>query len=404
DPLTRTALTGAGALTSLGLGARELLDGLRRGRRGLSTAAGRTELPTTARLGGWVPGFTDRDVDRRLDTRPMNQLSRFATVAARLALADAGLRVGPRDGERTGLINGVYVGPSEEEHMRAVIRSGGAEAEISGFSTIVANSTAGWVSNALLLKGSSLTVSQGADAGLFALVAAHLLIGSGHAPCLLAGAADELYSRYYINYDELGLLHTGEDEARYRLVENVDDKRVLAEGAAYLVAENLDAARTRGARILAEVAGFGQTFDPEGFLEPASGSAGLATAIAEALDRAGWVAKDVGLVIWSPQGNRRDLAVLDALEAALGPPGSRVPLVTSVFHTGLAESVSGAATLAAVLAAWADGGGLWPQLTGIPRIDGRPLPDAPVGTLAVVASDLGYNLAVALAPGEGAGR
>lgn len=404
DPRRRTVLTGAGALTSLGLGARVLLDGLRRGERGLTAAAGRTELPTTARLGGWIPEFADRDVDRRLDTRAMNPLSRFATVAARLALADAGLRIGPRDGERTGVVNGVCVGPSEEEHMRAVTRSGGAEAGISGFSTIVANSTAGWVSSALLLKGASLTVAQGADAGLFALAAAHLLIGSGHAPCLLAGAADEIYSRYYLNYDELHLLHTGEDEARYRLVESVDDRRVLAEGAAYLVLEEREAAASRGARILAEVAGFGQTFDGEGFLETAAGSAGLAAAIAEALDRAGWSAEDVGLVTWSPQGNRRDLAVPAALEAALGARGARVPLVTSVFHTGLAESASGTATLAAVLAAWAGGGGLWPQRTSVPRIDGRPLPATPVNTLALAASDLGYNLAVALAPGEGAAR
>ncbi len=404
DPRRRTVLTGAGALTSLGLGSRELLAGLRLGRRGLSPAADRTELPTHARLGGWVPEFADRDVDRRLDTRAMNPLSRFATVAARLALADAGLRVGPRDGERTGVINGVYVGPSEEEHMRAVTRTGGAEAGISGFSTIVANSTAGWVSNALLLRGSSLTVSQGADAGLFALAAAHLLVGSGHAPCLLAGAADELYSRYYLNYDELGLLHTGDDEERYRLAEDADDLRVLAEGAAYLVTEEREAARSRGARILAEVAGFGQTFDPEGFLEPATAGAGLCAAIAEALDRAGWTAKDVGLVTWSPQGNRRDLVVPGALEEALGDRGARVPLVTSVFHTGLAESVSGTATLAAILAAWADGGGLWPQLTSVPRIDARPRPEAPVGTLALATSDLGYNLAVALAPGEGTSR
>jgi 3-oxoacyl-[acyl-carrier-protein] synthase II len=401
DPGRRTVLTGGGALTSLGLGSRALLDSLRRGRSGLSPAAGRTELPTVARLGGWVPLFADRDVDRRLDTRAMNPLSRFATVAARLALLDAGLRVGPRDGERTGVINGVFVGPSEEEHMRAVTRSGGAEAEIAGFSTIVANSTAGWVSNALLLKGSSLTVSQGADAGLFALAAAHLLIGSGHAPCLLAGAADELYSRYFINCDELHLLHTGADEERYRLVEGVDDRRVLAEGAAYLVAEERETARARGARILAEVAGFGQTFDPSGFLESSTDVTGLADAVTEALGRAGWSADDVGLVTWSPQGNRRDLATIEALKQALGERGARIPLVTSVFHTGLAESASGTATLAAVLASWADGGGLWPQRTGLSRIDGRPLPDRPVKTLALAASDLGYHLALALAPEAG---
>jgi hypothetical protein len=106
----------------------------------------------------------------------------------------------------------------------------------------------------------------------------------------------------------------------------------------------------------------------------------------------------VGLVVWSPQGNRADLKVLEALSSALPGRGDRVPLVTSVFHTGLCEATSGIATLAALLAAWADGGGLWPQLTGVERIDGALLPDAPVPTLALASSELGFNLAMAIAP------
>jgi 3-oxoacyl-[acyl-carrier-protein] synthase II len=397
----RIVLTGGGSLNALGVGVESLLEGLRRGRRGLSSIDGHVHRPTTSQLAGYVPDFKDRDVDRRLDTRQMNPISRYATVAARLALADAGIRVGPREGLGTGIINGVYVGPSEEGHMTAVVGSGGAEADIAGFSSIVANATAGWVSNALVLKGYTCTVSQGADAGLFALLFAHLALRSGFGPRILAGAADELYSRYFINYDELGLLCSGRDEEQYRLLSAVDRRRVLGEGAAYVVAEEREQAIERGASILAEVVGFGQTTDTAGFYEPNLDPAGLTAAVGAALGSAGWDAKDVGLVIWSPQGNSADLKQVEALRSALGEPSRSLPLVTSVFNTGLCEAVSGTATLTAVLKAWSDGGGLWPQMTGVKEIDGSQLPAEPVPTLAIASSELGFNLALAIAPGSG---
>jgi 3-oxoacyl-[acyl-carrier-protein] synthase II len=400
DPDARTVLTGGGAVTSLGLGSAALLAALREGRRGLVPIDRIASGPTRARLAGLVPAFDGRDVDRRLDLKPMNPISRYAAAAARLAMADAELRVGPRDGLDVGVVTGVYAGPCEEGHMHAITRSRGAAADISGFSVIVANATSGWVSNALLLKGYACTVSQGADAGLFALLLAHLAVGSREAPCVLAGASDELYSRYFRNCDELDLLHAGDDEARYGLRLDVADRRVVGEGAAYVVAEDEGRAKSRGARVLARVAGYGMTTDTDAFYEPCARPAGLARAIGEALAMAGWDPGEVGLILWSPQGNSGDRKTLAALDEVLGAAAARVPLVTSVFHTGLAEATSGTATLAAVLRAWADGEGLWPQLTGVPEIDGRTLPASPVRTLAIASSELGFNLALALAPGE----
>ncbi|MDD5309508.1 MAG: beta-ketoacyl-[acyl-carrier-protein] synthase family protein [Deltaproteobacteria bacterium] len=400
DPTARTVLTGGGAVTSLGLGSAALLEALREGRRGLVPVGRIATRPTRSKLAGLVPEFDGRDVDRRLDLKSMNPISRYAAAAARLAMADADLRVGPKDGLDVGVVTGVYVGPCEEGHMHAITRSRGAQADISGFSVIVANATSGWVSNALLLKGYACTVSQGADAGLFALLLAHLAVTSREAPCVLAGASDELYSRYFRNCDELDLLHTGDDEVAYGLRLDIPDRRVVGEGAAYVVAEDAARAKSRGARILATIAGYGMTTDTDAFYEPCARPEGLARAIRDALAMAGWSPGDVGLVLWSPEGNSGDRKTLAALEIALGASASRVPLVTSVFHTGLAEAASGTATLAAVLRAWSDGGGLWPQLTGVSGIDGRELPAGPVPTLAIATSELGFNLALALAPGE----
>ena len=397
----RTVLTGNGVISSFGIGSDRLLAALRENNSGLVPTGERVRERTDARLGGFVPEFQSRDVDRRLDLRPMNPISRYATAAARLALGTADIRLSPKTGKDIGVISGIYVGTSEEDHMLAVMRSGGAQADIAGFSTIVPNAMGGWISNALALKGYSCTVTMGADAGLFALLFSHLAIRSESSQRIVAGAADELYSRYYINYDELGLLHTGEHEKSYRIRPELDDRRILSEGAAYLVVEELHSARERGAGILAEIVGHGQTTDSINLYEPSRDPEGLVRAIRAALDDAGWSARDVGLITWSPQGNSGDLKVVEALDTVLLDRASSVPMITGVFHTGLAEAASGTMTLAAMLNAWANGGELWSQTTGLEEIDSRPLPSGPVPTLAIATSDLGYNLVLAIAPGEG---
>lgn len=114
------------------------------------------------------------------------------------------------------------------------------------------------------------------------------------------------------------------------------------------------------------------------------------------MNDAGWSPDEVGLITWSPQGNSRDLKVLAAVDAAFR--GRKVPIVTSVFNTGLCEAASGSITLSALLTAWRDGLPLWTQRTGVEEIDGRPLPEGPEKTIALATSDLGFNLAVALSP------
>jgi 3-oxoacyl-[acyl-carrier-protein] synthase II len=400
-PVHRTVLTGAGAVTSLGLGTAAFLAAMTQGRRGLSPVEHRVNKKTKARFAGLVDDFNERDIDRRLNLKLMNLISRYATAAARLTLKNAGLRIGPREGNATGIINGVYVGPSEEDQMRAVISSNGAEADIANFSQVVVNATAGWVSNALLLKGHSTTLSQGADSGLFALLAAHFSIRNNAADRILAGAADEVYSQYFKNYDALGYLHTDTGETNYRIVSDLANCRVLGEGAAYVLVEQRSKAIARGATNFAELVGYGIDQNIDYFDKPSCSAEGVAKTITDAINSAGWQASDVGMIIWTPQGNSGDLKTLDGLELALGDHASKIPLLTSVFHTGLLEASSGTATLGAVLEAWATSAPLWRQMTGITQIDERFLPTRPVPILTVSTSELGSSLALAVQPYSG---
>jgi 3-oxoacyl-[acyl-carrier-protein] synthase II len=394
-PCQRTVITGGGIVSALGLGVARNVSALRAGHRGFKPISERVREITTGAVAGFVTDFKGRDVDRRVDFRPMNPMARFATAAARFALGDAGIRLSPKEGLLTGVVNGVYVGPDEEDYMRAVISTEGREADISIFAQVVANATAGWVSNALQLKGYATTVAQGADAGMFALLLARQAIAGGGAYRIVAGASDELYPQYLRNYNDLGQLCT---KSAFGLDFETSNRRVVGEGAAYVVAEEKTHAISRGATILAEVRGHGMNMDREGFFSPCESPNGVADAIEDALATACWQPDDVGLVLWSPQGNRIDEKTVAGVGRALGDRVHSIPFVTSVFHTGLMESASGIATLAAVLCGWRDGYAVWPQITGDPDFDSRPLSEGPTNILAVVASELGFNLALAISP------
>jgi 3-oxoacyl-[acyl-carrier-protein] synthase II len=404
----RVVITGLGTITSAGLGIQQTLTNLRRNAVCLSPVASFPLRQARSKLVGQVAPFPASAIDRRLDFSSLNNISRFAVAAGRLALDHAGLKLTPNNGDDAGVVMGVCNGPSEMGHMDSVFSSGTFAADVTSFSNITANSTAGWVSHALYLKGVNASLSPGPHAGLQSLAYAYDALVENRARVLLAGAADEVYAQTFYNYDGIGFLFAGEEEADYRLRPGSDKRKVLGEGAAMLCLETASAATQRDARVLAEILGYGMSMDVEGFLAPNLGSSGLTRAVGLALSRANLSAADIGLLVWAPQGNRQDLKVIRACEEIWGEDFPRLPLVTTTFNTGYIESASILVSLAAALTALvgssepsdiriSDFGfrpfDLWPQRTGLPELDLRKLERPPEFLLALASTDLGYNFA-----------
>lgn len=400
-PRLRVAVTGLGVVTSCGVGVSELLQHLRDGHVGLVDVASLNLPHVRSRLAGLLPDFTGDKVDRRLDLSGLTPIARFATVAARLALGDANLRVSPRNAAEYGIVMGVCNGPSEMGHMDAVFEGDVPVANVMSFSNITANSTAGHVSCSLCLKGVNLSLAPGPGAGLQALAFGYEAISDGQAHGILAEAADEVFAQTYSNYDGIGFLYAGDDERDFRIHLDEPRRKVLGEGAGALLLEPLDAARERGAPVYAEVLGYGMSTDGGPMHGQLLDPAGLVHAIRVALRRAEVSAGDVGLGVWAPQGNAQDRKVLEAL-AAVGL--DQLPLVTTSLHTGFIEAASILVSVAAALGALREQQGqgtspptFWSQRTGIPDLDARTPAARPRHVLAVSSSDVGYNFAVLLA-------
>ena len=400
----RVVITGFGTVTSAGLGIPQTLENLRKGAVCLSPVTRFPLRGARSKLVGQVGPFNASEIDRRLDFDGLNDISRFAVAAGRLALGQAGLKLTPNNGDDAGVVMGVCNGPSEMGHMDSVFSSQSFAANVTSFSNITANSTAGWVSHALHLKGVNSSLSPGPHAGLQSLAYAYDALVENRARVLLAGAADEVYAQTFYNYDGIGFLFADEEEADYRLRPDSDRRKVLGEGAAMLCLETASSATSRNAPILAEMLGYGMSMDAEGFLTPNLGPEGLTRAVRLALSRSRIQAAEIGLLVWAPQGNRQDLKVLRAAEGIWGSDFPCLPLVTTTFNTGYIESASILVSLAAALAAMETPAGvspvglqtpdfLWPQRTGLPELDGRKLERLPEYLLALASTDLGYNFA-----------
>ncbi len=402
-PRTRTAeriaITGLGAVTSAGVGLQKALDAVRADRVCIGPVTRFPRGNARARVAGFVPEFKAADVDRRLDFTVLNDISRFAVGACRLALADAGLKVSQANAEQVGVAMGVCKGPSGMAHMDQVFRTDRYQADVGCFSNVTANSTAGWVANALCLKGANISLACGPHAGLQALAFACDALADGQARAMAAMAADEVCPQIFRDYDHVGFLYSGEEEADFRLRLDEPKRKVLAEGAAALMLEPASVATARGAPILAEVLGYGMSIDAGPFDRQNLDPAGLSHAVRLALDRAGRTPEDIGLIVWAPQGNRQDGKALEAGADIWGAGFARLPLVATTFHLGYSESSSILIGLAAALKALAAREPLWRQRTGMPSLDDRTVDGAPKHLMAIATSDMGYNFAVVIRMG-----
>ena len=394
----RVVITGLGVLTSLGFSMEETLKALGDCKTGIGPIERLNLDDVKSFYAGLVPEFKAAQIDRRLDVEDMNPISKFATVAAKIALDHAGIRVKRNNAENIGIAMGVCNGPSEAEHMTSVFTTDNYQPNITNFSNITANSTAGWVSNALYVKGVNISLAPGHHAAVQSMAYAYDALMEGRCQHIIAGACDEVYPKNFWKYDLIDFLCRGEHEKDYRIRFENNKQKVIGEGAAMIVMEPLDVAEERGADIYGEVLGYGMSMDAGPFLEQNLQTEGLAHACTLALNRSNIKPSEVDLVVWAPQGNIQDKKVLDVCRNIFKNQYDEIPMVTTTFNTGYIESASILVTLACVLSSFKQNLDLWPQVTGLPEIDRKILRKKPRHILMVGSSDVGYNFAAVIRP------
>lgn len=285
--MRRVAITGIGIVSCLGntLDAVELA--LQRGRSGITFVPEYAELGLRSCVAGIPDISNEPPVDRKI-RRFMGDAALYAYHAMDKALADSGLARHQIQTPRTGLIVGSGVG-SPYEHSIAVdtLRSKGISKVLPyGVPRIMGSTTSACLSTAFGIQGASYSMTSACATSAHCLGHGAELIQFGKQDIVIAGGAEEVHWTTTMPFDAMGALSTScNDATASRPYDLSRDGFVIAGGAGILVLEELEHARRRGARIYAELAGYGACSDGLDMVTPSADGAERAMRLA--LDEAG---------------------------------------------------------------------------------------------------------------------
>ena len=276
--MRRVVITGLGIVSSIGNNAAEVLDSLKAGKSGITSNADMIERGFRSQIAGDIKLDVSDFVDKRT-LRFMGPGAAYAHIAMEQAIKDAGLEEREISNYRTGLIAGSG-GPSTSAMLAAhqVVMKSGAPKRIGPFavpkcmsSTISAN-----LSTAFKIKGVNYSITSACSTSLHCIGNATEQILLGKQDIMFAGGGEELDWTLSCLFDAMGAMSSKYNDTPEKASRAFDVDRdgfVIGGGGAILVLENLDHAIARGAKIYAEVTGFGATSDGHDMVAP-SGEGG----------------------------------------------------------------------------------------------------------------------------------
>ncbi len=344
----RVVVTGMGAMTPLGESVAEFWEGLVTGRSGVGPMrqADATDYP--CRVSGEVSGFDpERYMDKR-ETRRMARFSQLAVAAATEAMADAGLSPDSFNAERMGVVLGNGNGglPVIDESMRVLVNRGGMRMSPFFFPMILPNMAAANLSRIFGALGPSNTITTACAASTQSVGEAAELIKRGAADVVITGGTEAGISQLGLaGFAVMRALTTKNDvpEHASRPFDADRDGFVPSEGAGILIVESLDHAARRGARVLAEVVGYGASSDGHHQFQPDDDGSGAARAIRAALSDAGIGPHEVDYI--NAHGTStplNDASETLAIKRAFGDAAYRLPISATKSMIGHALGAAGA--------------------------------------------------------------
>ncbi|MBI5231637.1 MAG: beta-ketoacyl-ACP synthase II [Coriobacteriales bacterium] len=348
--MRRVAVTGMGMVTPVGIGVEATWNALLAGRSGISKVTHFDASQHTTQISGYIPQF---DASHVLDPKELRRVSRFqqmALVAADEALIDSGLEITDELAPRAGVIVGSGIGGLQMiEEQLAVLKERGP-GRISPFLTpmMIIDLAAGHISIKYGLKGINYAPVSACATGSHAIGEAGAAIVRDDADVIIAGGVEAGITPLGLGAfcAARSLSTRNDDPARAsRPFDAGRDGFVLAEGGAVLVLEEMEHARSRGARVYAELVGYGATADAYHITAPASDGNGAMRAMERALETAELAPCDVGYI--NAHGTSTDLGDIAETRAIKGVFGACAPPVSSTKSmTGHMIAAAGSAEAA----------------------------------------------------------
>jgi nodulation protein E len=351
--MNRVAVTGIGAICALGRNADEFTRALYQGSCGIGPIQSADCSSLRFRNGAEVAGYDHRPYfdDKRADF--MDRFAQFAVIAAREAVSDAGIQWTRELRESCNIITGSCVGgqSTEDAGFHNVYRMGQNRVHPLTIPKTMANAGASHISMEFGVTGPSYTISTACSSGSHAIGQAFWMVRSGMAPLAITGGSEAPFS--------FGILKAWEalrvvSPETCRPFSKDRNGMVLGEGAAMLVLEPLDAARARGARIHAEIVGFGMSSDACHITQPSAD--GAARAMRAAVCDAHLMPEAIHYINAHGTGTQaNDLTETLAIRSVFGSHAERLAVSSTKSMHGHALGAAGALEAMAAILALRDG-------------------------------------------------
>ena len=357
DGLHRVVITGLGAVTPIGNTVQDYWHGLTSGRNGVEGITLFDASKHACRFAAEVKDFDPAGLIEPKEAKRWDRFCKFGVVAAKQAVAEAGLEITESNAERIGTIIGSGVGGLLTMETQAHVLDGKGPGRVSPFTVpmMIPNMATGLTAIALGTKGPSSAVATACAAGSNAIGDAIRLLQLGKADAMVCGGAESAITPLGVAgfASAKALSFRNDDPATAsRPFDRERDGFVIGEGAGMLVLETLEHAQGRGAKILGEVIGYGMTCDAHHITSPTPGGVGGAEAMRLALTDACVEAAEVDYVnahgTSTPANDKNETS---AIKSALGERALQIPVSSTKSMTGhLLGGSGGIEAVACVLA------------------------------------------------------
>jgi 3-oxoacyl-[acyl-carrier-protein] synthase II len=300
--MRRVVITGVGAVSPLGTGNQKNWDALVNGRSGTGLI---TRFDTSAfpvKVAGEVKDFDPEQFIDKKEVKKMDLFIQYAMAASQFAMEDSGLQITEENAERVGVLVGAGLGglPTIEKYHCAFLEGGYKKISPFFIPMLIINLAPGHISIKYGAKGPNVSSVSACATGTHSIGDAYHIIARGDADAMIAGGTESTVTPLGIGgFAVMKALTDSRNDCPERASRPFDKSRdgfVLAEGAGIVILEEYEAAKQRGAKIYAEVVGYGLTGDAYHMTAPAAGGEGAARCMKMALKNAGVNPEQVGYI------------------------------------------------------------------------------------------------------------
>lgn len=343
----RVVVTGMGAITPIGLSVDEFWNGVKEGKTGFGEITKFDASEYKCKLAAEVKGFEGKDYMDFKAAKRMELFCQYAVAATKEAMEDAGLDMAKEDPFRVGVSVGSGIGSlqaMERAHSK-LLEKGPSRVEPLLVPLMICNMAAGNVSIQFGLKGKSINVVTACATGTNSIGEAYRTIQYGDAEVMIAGGTESSVTPIGIaGFTSLTALTTSDDPARCSIP--FDKERsgfVMGEGSAIVVLEELEHAKARGAKIYAEVVGYGCSSDAYHITSPAEDGSGAAKAMEYAVADAGLDMNDITYInAHGTSTHHNDLFETRAIKLAFGEHAKDIKINSTKSMIGHLLGAAGA--------------------------------------------------------------